>query len=177
MSFAKSNEEPLKNFNIQVNARRGNSESERNTTTVFRSFTDMSKNSSYNRRYLTNAQSLNISGSLDYGGFKRLILGRYNLFGIGLNLNQWFNYTRFTDNNVVGDYDSASKKYIDNSDLSNVNKRELIEYMPSLGLTKSIFKFSDVYSRNMYGQFKLSEELKTDKNTSSFAKRNLTPLI
>lgn len=134
----------------------------------------MSKSSSYNRRYLTNARSLNISGNLDYSGFKRLLLGRYNLFGISLNLNQWFNYTRFTDNNVVGDYDSASKKYIDNSDLSNLNKRELLEYMPSLGLSKSIFKFSDVYNRNISGQFKLSEELKTEKNISSFAKRNLT---
>jgi hypothetical protein len=174
LSFAKSNEEPLKNFNVQLNARRGNSESERKTTSIFKSFTDMSKSSSYNRRYLTSARSLNISGNLDYSGFKRLLLGRYNLFGISLNLNQWFNYTRFTDNNVVGDYDSASKKYIDNSDLSNLNKRELLEYMPSLGLSKSIFKFSDVYNRNISGQFKLSEELKTEKNISSFAKRNLT---
>ncbi len=174
LSFAKSNEEPLKNFNVQLNARRGNSESERKTTSIFKSFTDMGKSSSYNRRYLTSARSLNISGNLDYSGFKRLLLGRYNLFGISLNLNQWFNYTRFTDNNVVGDYDSASKKYIDNSDLSNLNKRELLEYMPSLGLSKSIFKFSDVYNRNISGQFKLSEELKTEKNISSFAKRNLT---
>lgn len=174
VNFAKSNyEEPLKNFSLTVNARRGNSESQRDAKSIFQSFTDISKNSYYNRRYVTNTQSLNVSGNLDYGGFKRFLLGRYNLFGVNLNFTQRVNYSRMEDESMVGDYDSSSRKYITNSDLTNSNKRELFEYTPALGLSKGFFKYSDVFSRNVYLQLRLSDELKTDKNTSSFVKRNL----
>lgn len=174
-NFARSNyEDPLKSFNIVVNTRRGNSESERTVRSLFTSYTDPGKNSSYNRRYLTNTQSLNVDGILDYSGFKRFLLGRYNLFGINLNLTQRVNYSSLVNNSMVSDYDSASKKYIANDNISNYNKRELMEYVPSLGLSKSIFKWSDVHSRNISAQARLSDELKTDKNSSSFAKRNLT---
>jgi hypothetical protein len=174
VNFGKSNyEDPIKDFNISVSARRGNSESQRDTRSTFQSFTDMTKNSSYNRRYVTNTQSVYVNGNLDYSGFKRLLLGRYNLFGINLNFTQRINYSRVSDNSIVGDYDSTSKKYITNSDLSNSNKRELFEYAPTLGLSKSLFKYNNVSVRNIYLQFRLADELKSDKNTSSFVKRNL----
>jgi hypothetical protein len=156
-----------------MNARHGNSELQRDAKSTFQSFTDMTKNSSYNRRYVTNTKSVYVNGSLDYSGFKRLLLGRYNLFGINLNFTQRINYSRVSDNSIVGDYDSTSKKYITNSDLSNSNKRELFEYAPTLGLSKSLFKYNNVSVRNIYLQFRLADELKSDKNTSSFVKRNL----
>lgn len=174
VNFGKSNyEDPIKGFNVSMNARRGNSESQRDAISTFQSFTDMTKNSSYNRRYVTNTQSLYVNGNLDYSGFKRLLLGRYNLFGINLNFTQRINYSRVSENSIVGDYDSTSKKYISNSDLSNSNKRELFEYAPTLGLSKSLFKYNNVSVRNIYFQFRLADELKSDKNTSSFVKRNL----
>jgi hypothetical protein len=174
ISFAKSNnEEPLKSFHARVSARRGNTISERDLISIFESFTDTSKNTSNNRRYATNNQSLNISGSLDYSGFKRMLLGRYNLFGINLSLTQWFNYSRSSDNSMVRDYDSTAKLYIVNGGLSNRNKREVFEFSPSLTMTKSFYKYADAYYRNMYVQVKLMDDFKTDKNTSSFAKRNL----
>lgn len=175
VSFAKSDyDNPLKGFNLQVNARRGNSESERNTLSRFISFTDASKSTSFNRNYLTNNESVNIGANLNYSGIKRLLLGRYNLFGIYLNFNQAINYNRLSDNTMVGDYDSVSKKYATNASLSNYNKRELMEYIPSLNLSKNIFKWSDAYSRSINIQTRLVDEMKTDKNLSSFAKRNLT---
>lgn len=174
MSFAKSNnEEPVKSFSVQVNARRGNSTSERDVLSAFQSFTDMSKNTSFNRRYTTNNESMHIGGNLDYTGFKRLLLGRYNLFGINLNLSQSFNYNRSSDNNMVSDYDSTAKLYVPNGDLSNSNKRELTEYTPSLSLSKFFFKFSEAHFRTVNVQVKLLDDFKTDKNISSFAKRNL----
>jgi hypothetical protein len=174
VNFGKSNyEDPIKGFNVSMNARHGNSESQRDAKSTFQSFTDMTKNSSYNRRYVTNTQSVYVNGNLDYSGFKRLLLGRYNLFGINLNFTQRINYSRVSDNSIVGDYDSTSKKYITNSDLSNSNKRELFEYAPTLGLSKSLFKYNNVSVRNIYLQFRLADELKSDKNTSSFVKRNL----
>jgi hypothetical protein len=174
IGFAKSNyEEPLKSFSVHVNARRSNSESERDVVSVFQSFTDMSKNTSFNRRYTTSNESVTIGGTLDYTGFKRLLLGRYNLFGISLNLSQSFNYNRSSDNTMVGDYDSTARQYVANGDLSNRNTREIIEYSPSLSLSRYFYKFSEAGYRNLNVQVKLLEDFKTDKNISSFAKRNL----
>lgn len=174
LGFAKSSfEEPAKGFNLQVNARRNNSSSERDVKSIFQSFTNGSQNTSFNRRYVTNNESLNIGGTLDYSGFKRLLLGRYNLFGISLNLTQTFNYNRFSDNTLVSDYDSTNKLYVSNADLSNRNKREIVEYSPALAMTKYFYKYTDGYYRSITLQVKFLDDLKTDKNTSSFTNRNL----
>ncbi|NOT50022.1 MAG: hypothetical protein HOP10_01945 [Chitinophagaceae bacterium] len=174
LSFAKANnEEPAKGFNLQVNARRSNSNSERDVISLFQSFTNMSQNTSFNRRYATTNESLSLGGTLDYTGFKRLLLGRYNLFGINLNLTQGFNYSRFSDNTVVSDYDSTTKLYLHNAELSNRNKRELVEFLPALAMSKFFSRYTEAYYRTISIQVKLLEEFKTDKNTSSFAKRNL----
>ena len=175
INFIKSdNENPLKGFSVQVNARRGNSKSERDVATIFESFTDMSKNNSFNRRYTTNNESLNIGGNLEYRGFKRLLLGRHSLFGINLNFTQGFNYSKSSDNTMVGDYDSTGKLYIPNSSLSNNNKREFIEFSPALSLSKFFSRYSEAGYRSVNLQFRLVDDFKTDKNISSFAKRNLS---
>jgi hypothetical protein len=150
LSFAKSDyENPLKNFTVQLNARRTNSESERLTKSVFQSLTDMSENSSNTRNYTSNNESLNIGGNLDYGGFKRFLLGRYNLFETGLSFGARVNYTRSSDNTLVSDYDSTNKQFIINDNLSNRNRRELFEIAPMLTLSKNFYKYSDIFSRNM----------------------------
>ncbi len=174
LGFAKANnEEPAKGFTLQVNTRRNNSSSERDVVSIFQSFTAMSQNTSFNRRYATNNEFLNMTGTLDYTGFKRLLLGRYNLFGINLNFTQWFNYSRFSDNTVVSDYDSTSKLYLHNADLSNRNKREIVEFSPALAMSKYFYKYTEAFYRTLSVQVKLLEDFKADKNISSFAKRNL----
>ncbi len=174
LEFAKSDtENPLKRFSIRVNGRHGNSLSERDAATVFKSFTDASKSTSNTRRYVTNNESLNIGANMDYTGFKRLLLGRYNLFGIDLNFSQRVNYSRTTDHSQVSDYDSSSKLYETNASLTNQNKRELFEYTPSLSFSKFIYKWSDIYYRYVTFRFAVLNDFKTDRNFSSFAKRNL----
>lgn len=174
VSFARSdNENPLKSFNLSVNARRGNSVSERDVTSIFESFTDATKNTSLNRHYTSNNQSLNVGGNLQYSGFKRLLLGRFNLFGVELNFSQRFNYNRVSDDASVSDYDSVGKRYIDNDNLSNFNKRELLEWAPTLMLSKSFFKYSDGYYRNWNLQLRFLDDIRTEKNQSSIVKRNL----
>jgi hypothetical protein len=173
-SFAKSNiDDPLKSFSIQFDARRGNTASNRDVQTIFQSFTDANKNTSYNRRYATNNNTINLGGTLDYTGFKRMLLGRYNLFGVDLRLAQRINYTRTFDNSRVHDYDSAAKQYNINNSLSNRNKKEVFEYEPSLILSKSFYKSGSSHYRNIYVQAKVSEDIKTEKNLSSLVKRNL----
>lgn len=174
MSFGRSNyDDPLKSFSIQFNARRNNTQEERQVRSIFQSFTDMSKNTSYNRLYTENNQSLNLGGTLNYSGFKRMLLGRYNLFGISLNFAQWVNYTRSINNNRVGDYDSTKKEYGTNSNLSNHNKKEVFEYTPSLTFSKNYYKWSDGSYRYINVDVKFLDDIKTEKNGSSFAKRNL----
>jgi hypothetical protein len=173
-SFAKSNtEDPLKSFNIQFNATRSNRATERDVRAVFQSFTDASKNNAFNRTYLTNNNTINIGGTLDYTGFKRMLLGRYNLFGIDLRFSQRLDYIRTSDNSRVSDYDSTSKKYDVNSSLSNQNKREVFEYSPAITLSKNFYKSTGRQYRNINAQVKFLNDIKTDKNFSSFTKRNL----
>lgn len=174
VSFAKSDREnPLRSFTFQFDATRGNSVSDRDVKTVFLSIIDVSKNASFNRHYATTNNTLNVRGTLDYAGFKRLLFGRYNLFGSNLTFTQSFNYNRLSDDNHVTDYDSTAKRYITNGNLSYGNKRELFEYSPAIGLSKVFFKWSDVYSRNVNVQVKFLNDIKTDRNASTFAKRNL----
>lgn len=174
VNFGTANSEnPVKSLNAQVFASRNRTTSVRNVISEFGSFTNTSKNTFNNRRYATNNESLNITGNFDYSGFKRMLLRRYNLFGIGLSFTQWFNYTRSTDNIMVSDYDSTAKQFLVNSDLSNVNKKEVFEYTPILAFTKSIFKYTEKFYRSLNVQAKIMDDLKTDKNTSSFVKRNL----
>jgi hypothetical protein len=174
INFSKSDRDnPLKGFNIQVNARRGNSVSESDVKSVFESIVDFRKNTSYNRHYTTNNNNLNLGANLDYSGFKRLLLGRYNLFGINLSFTQRFNLMRMEDNSKVADFDSTAKQHIINSRLTNYNKRELFEYTPSLRLSKFFAKYTNTYQRSINVNVGLSDEIKSDKNSSSIAKRNL----
>ena len=174
LNFSKSDREnPLKGFSVRANGRRSNSATERDVKSLFESFVDRSKNTSFNRHYATNNSSVNLGGTVDYNGLKRLLFGRFNLFGVDLRLSQRMNYTSQTDKNQVTDFDSTSKKYLNNSKLTNDNKRELFEYTPSLALSKNIFKWSDVYNRSLYFQARLSNDFKSDRNSSSIAQRNL----
>lgn len=77
------------------------------------------------------------------------------------------------DNAVVSDLDTIAKQRNINQKLSNFNKRELLEYTPSLTLSKSFSKNLDAGYRNVNLQFKLLEDIKIDKNSSSIAQRNL----
>lgn len=174
VNFSKrDNEQPLKSFTTRLDVSRSNSVSERDQESVFNSLIDPGKSAYNNRHYTTNNESLNVTANFDYAGFKRLLLGRYNLFGITLSLNQWANYSRTTDNTVVRDYDTTLKQALFNGNLSNSNKREIFEYTPSLSMSKEFFKWNDVsyYSFNIF--FKLLDDFKIDRNTSSFEQRNL----
>ena len=140
---------------------------------IFESFVDIDKNTSYNRRYATENNTLNGGVTFDYSGLKRLLLGRYNLFGLNLNFTQMLNYNGQSENNHITDFDSTVKRYISNTRLSNLNKRELLEYIPSLGISKNIGKYTDKYYPSLNMHVKLSDEFKSDRNSSSIANRNL----
>ncbi|MDQ3278832.1 MAG: outer membrane beta-barrel family protein, partial [Bacteroidota bacterium] len=172
--YAKSDgDDPLKSFSLQVSARTGKSESERTVNSFFESFTDRSKNAGFNRRYSSANDMMSATANLDYAGFKRFLLGRYNLFGINLHFSQSITYNRNTANTRVDDYDSTNRKYNVNSSLTNRNQRELLEYAPTLSFSKGFNKWSESFHQNFNIQVRLTEDIKTEKNGSSLLKRNI----
>ncbi|WP_276481496.1 carboxypeptidase regulatory-like domain-containing protein [Paraflavitalea pollutisoli] len=174
MSFAKSNNDaPAQNFNARVNASRDQSSSERNTISDFRSMTAAGNNTFLDRLYNNQSERIAFNAELSYAGFKRLLMGRHNLFGFNLSLDQSFNYDRNTDEAAVSDYDTTIKKRNINEKLSNYNRRELIEYTPSLSLMKWFSKNTETGYRSITMSFSLMNDFKIDKNSSSITQRNL----
>lgn len=174
-SFAKSDrDDPAKSFNFTFNAREGINSSQRTVLSRFESFIDNSRSNSYNRLYSGNGQNSSLYANLDYSGIKRLIFGRFNLFGIDMRLNQSISLAKNSDNSRVSDYDSTTRQYVVNNKISNDNKRELFTYSPSLSLSKSINKWQNSNYRNIWINLRLSDDMKKEKNRStSYAARNL----
>jgi hypothetical protein len=178
LNFGKNDfDQPLTNINLSANMQRSNASSERNVISVFKSLTVNNKDTSYNRLYLNNNQTFAARANLVYGGFRRLLFGRYNLGGVDLRLDQAFNYSQTTSNSRVSDYDSSSKKYIDNQYLSNENNKKTIGYAPALLVTKSFSKNRSFVYRNIYLQAKIMEDIRSENNVSSIAWRNLNRIM
>ncbi|MCH5600191.1 TonB-dependent receptor [Niabella ginsengisoli] len=169
-----SQEDPLKQFSVNLNVNNNNSSSNRYVNSVFKSYINSDDDTAYNRNYNNNNANLNLSANASYEGLKRLLLGRYNLFGISLSFDQWFNYNKSNNKQNVFDFDTLSGNYIINSKLTNTNLNEKIEYTPSLRLGKSIFKWKDSYYYNFYSNVNIVEDIKQDRNTSSIDIRNLS---
>ncbi|MCM5527896.1 TonB-dependent receptor [Parasegetibacter sp. NRK P23] len=173
-SFSKSDEyDPLKAINLQLNLQQGNARGQTETQSVFNSFTDNSTDTSFVRRYNTDHQTLNLGGSLTYPGLKRLLFGRFDLWGISLDLSQYFNFSRSAGNTRVSDFDSTSGDYIANGALSNFNRNEVLKYTPSIWASKGFNKWSDKFNRSISLNAHVYQDFNADRNTSSIAKRNL----
>ncbi len=166
-------DQPLTNVNMSANMQRSHSSSERNVISVFKSMTVNNKDTSYNRRYLNNNETFSARANLTYGGFRRLLFGRYNLGGIDLRLEQAFNYSQTNGSSRVSDFDSSAKNYAVNNSLSNENTRRTISYVPALSVAKSFSKNRSSGYRSINLQAKFMEDIRSEKNASTIAWRNL----
>ena len=168
---------PLTNLNFNANLQRSHSSSERNVYSVFKSYSVNNKDTSYNRLYLNNNNSLSGRANLGYGGLRRLLFGRFNLGGIDLRLEQVFNFSQNSSSSVVSDYDSSSKKYSVNKNLSNENERKTMGYTPALSFSKSFNRNRSNTFKSINLQAKIMEDLRWENNISSIAWRNLNRAI
>lgn len=174
LSFSRSDEyNPLKSFNFQLNAQQNNYRNQNDAQSVFNSFTDNSTDTSFVRRYNSDNQSMRVGGSLNYQGVKRLLFGRFDLWGISLNFNQSFSLQRSSNNSSVSDFDSTSGTYRINGNLSNNNKREVLQFEPMFSATKNFSKWSESFNRSITFSARIAQDFKADRNTSSIDKRNL----
>ncbi|WP_346236092.1 TonB-dependent receptor [Niabella insulamsoli] len=167
-------ENPLNQINTSLHINNNNDVSDRWVRSNFQSFIDSDDDTAYNRHYNTNSGVFSVNGNLSYRGFKRLIFGRYDFFGIDLSLDNWANYTKSRNDEKVFDFDSVSGNYITNTALTNNNLNEIIQYTPSLRFNKSFYKWKETYYHNFYSNFSVLEDFKYDNNFSSFAIRNLS---
>jgi len=174
LNFAKGDrDEPLLNFNTDANVSVNNSKSTRFTKSIFDSYSDNSKDTTYNRRYNNDNKSINAMLSLNYNGFKRLIFRRFNFYGIGLNFRQRLNYAKQTEDSKVADLDSSAKLYRVNTRLSNNNEHSLFIYTPEIGFNKTFDKYNRAGYRYVSISVNALNDFQSDKNKSSIASRNL----
>lgn len=174
INFAKNDgERPLANLGFTGRINRSHSGSENKVTSAFQSFTVAGANTSYNRIYTDVGESVSGNANLNYGGFKRLVFGRYNFFNINVSLTQDFDFSQNSNHYVVSDYDSSSKKYVLNTTLTNDNIKKTTEYIPTLSLSKAFSKARNGRSRSIGLQGSLTGNIRTENNASSIAQRNL----
>lgn len=174
LSYSKfDNDQPLTNLNFNANFQNSQSNSERNVLSVFKSFTVNNKDTAYNRLYQNDNTNIGLRANLNYGGLRRLLFGRYNLGGIDLRLEQTFSLNQANSNATVSDFDSASKNFVVNKNLTNENKRKTMGYIPSLSLSKSFQKNRINIYRSINIQAKIMEDIRWEDNQSSIAWRNL----
>jgi hypothetical protein len=166
-------DEPVKRININGTAGFNSNNNERNARSIFDSYTDPSADTSFNRRYINSTETANISIGINYQGFRRLLFRRFNLFGIDLNLLQFFNYDHNKTAAVVSDYDSMNQKFNNNPALTNNNNLQAFRYNPGLVLTRSFNKWHSAKSRNISVSLRLAQSFRKEINRSSFDYRNV----
>ncbi|MFT3902169.1 MAG: carboxypeptidase regulatory-like domain-containing protein [Niabella sp.] len=175
MNFSKTDRNnPLLQFSVRTNLNLNSSSGSRTINSVFDSYTDNNSDTAYNRRYDNDNKSQRFDVSLDYLGLRRLIFGRFSLWGINMSFLQWAAYTKQTNDARTFDFDSLSSAYAINQKLSNHNQRKVMEYTPQLQFAKSIYKWREKGYWYFSTQFKLLDDIKEDKNESTFADRNLS---
>ncbi len=164
---------PLESFSLTASANFNNSNSKRNTLSIFDSYINPDADTSFNRLYDNNQESASFNVNFNYMGLRRLLFRRFNLFGVELNMNQSFSYDQNKSEAVVNDYDSAAQKFMINNGLSNNNKLQTMRYTPGLSFQKSFNKWSARFSRAISLSVRLSQSIRKEMNSSSIAYRNV----
>ncbi|MBC7935345.1 MAG: TonB-dependent receptor [Rhizobacter sp.] len=168
-----SNVNPLTRFNLTVSGNFNNNQSERNTRSIFNSYANPAADTSYNRLYNNDQESMGLNFNLNYYGLRRLLFRRFNLFGVDLNLLQAFTYDQNKSYAIVNDYDSNAQKFMVNNGLTNNNKLQTIRYTPGVVFQKSFNKWAARYSRNVSLSLRLAQSIRKEMNSSSLAIRNV----
>ena len=174
LNYARNdNDRPLMNIDVSGGLQHNYSSSSRDVTSIFRSMTVGNRDTSYNRQYTNTNESFNVQVNANYGGLRRLLFGRYNLGGVNLSFKQDFNFSRINNHSVVTDFDSLSKNYQINKNLTNDDSRQTTAYSPGLSFVKSFSKSRTAAFRSFSVRAGLTGDFRTEENTSSIAQRNL----
>ena len=168
------NDNPLKAIDFNGTFSRSQNNSDRNESSLYNFYTATGTNTTnINRHYTKNTGTTNFNGVLSYNGLKRLLLGRFNLFGVDISTFQNFSYRKDDDVNSVFDIDS-SKKENANTNLTYTESASVLQYTPSLSLNKNFGKWSSRMWKNFNLRSTLRRQFIWDENTSSRINRNIS---
>ncbi len=166
-------ENPLKAIDATANLSRMDNISDRNESTLYNFYAATGvQNTLIKRHSVKESGNTSFNTTLNYRGLKRLLFGRFNLFGIDISTSHNITYQKSEDNNKVFDID-ASLKENSNKNLTYNENVSTIQYQPSLGLNRNFNKWSSKQS-SFYGiSAAMNKQFIREENMSSRANRNL----
>ena len=167
-------ENPLKAIDANVSFSRSQNTSDRNENSLYNFYAATgTNNTTVKRHYNKETGSTNFNAVLNYRGLKRLLLGRFNLFGIDIATNHTVTYRKDDDVNNVFDID-ASQKENANRNLTYTETFSSLQYVPSLSLNKNFNKWSSRSSAYWGINASVNKQFTQEKNTSSRNNRNIS---
>ncbi|MBP6024011.1 TonB-dependent receptor [Ferruginibacter sp.] len=166
-------ENPLKAFDASASFSRSENTSDRNESTVYNFYNSLgTQNTVIKRHSVKQTGNTSFNSTLNYNGLKRLLLGRFNLFGIDISTSHNISYQKNEDENDVFDID-ASQKENSNRYLTYNETASTFQYVPSLALNKYFNKWSSRKS-SFYGfRTAVNKQFIQEENVSSRLNRNI----
>ncbi len=166
-------ENPLKVFDANASFSRSENTSDRNESTVYNFYNSLgTQNTVIKRHSVKQTGNTSFNSTLNYNGLKRLLLGRFNFFGIDISTSHNITYQKNEDDNKVFDVD-ISQKENSNKYLTYNETASTFQYVPSLALNKNINKWSSRKS-SYYGlRTSVNKQFIQEENISSRLNRNI----
>lgn len=166
-------ENPLKAIEARATFARSQNTSDKNENSLYNFYTPTGTNKTIiNRHYNTQTDNTTVNGTLTYNGLKRLLLGRFNFFGIGIATSHNIIYKKDDDENKVFDIDTNQKENA-NKNLTYSEATSTLQYVPSLSLNKNFTKWSSRMWSNYSLSAGVNKQFITEENTSSRINRNV----
>jgi hypothetical protein len=164
---------PKRSYSIYLNESINDNKTERLLKSNYKSYTTPQDDTSYNRKYNNETATQNININFDYNGFKRMLLRRYDFFGIDMNFTQYLNIDHSKSMNDVRDYNSINATYIKNNMLSNNETFNEVSYTPALTFSKNFSKYSSLGYRSFYNSITFGNRFVNSRNISDLLYRNI----
>lgn len=167
-------ENPLKAIDFNTQFTTSNNTSDRNENSIYNFYSSAGvKNTTIKRHYTKESSSTNFNSTLTYNGLKRLLLGRFNLFGIDIHTSHNVSYSKDEEENNVFDIDINDKENT-NKNLTYTESVATFQYTPSLSLNKNFNKWSSRKWSNYSVRASVNNQFIEETNTSSRANRNIS---
>jgi Carboxypeptidase regulatory-like domain len=166
-------ENPLKAIDVNASFSRNENTSDRKESTLYNFYKVAGTESTLiNRHSVKQTGSTSFNSALNYNGLKRLLFGRFNLFGIDISTSHNISYQKNEDDNKVFDID-ASQKEKSNQNLTYNETVSTFQYVPSLSLNKNFNKWSS--RKSVFYSFRtaVNKQFIEEENVSSRNNRNI----
>jgi len=166
-------ENPLKAIDANAAFSRSENTSDRNESTIYNFYTATgTQNTTIKRHSIKQSGNTSFNSTLNYNGLKRLLLGRFNLFGIDISTSHNISYQKNEDENQVFDID-ANQKENSNRYLTYNETASTFQYVPSLSLNKYFNKWSSRKSSYYGMRASVNKQFIQEDNSSSRSNRNI----